>query len=175
MEGNNSMARHLSPFFTIIYLFCVWGVNGLAKKLLVVSGWKFLLTCFLLKWILNVYLSFKINLPCKYYVLKNWAQLFLNKMNYNLHLLMDGVFVFFHCNCLKVVTFKNNALDHFLEECLDSSPKASIVRVGGASSSDRLKEHLLTKVKYCRILVTNYRLIQGDLYLITKGKVCVRA
>ncbi|XP_078352990.1 NFX1-type zinc finger-containing protein 1-like [Oculina patagonica] len=45
-----------------------------------------------------------------------------------------------------VVTFKNNALDHFLEECVESSPKASIVRVGGASSSDRLKDHLLTKV-----------------------------
>ena len=59
---------------------------------------------------------------------------------------MNSVF-FIHCNYLKVVTYKNNALDHFLEECLDSSPQASIVRVGGASSSERLKENLLAKVR----------------------------
>ncbi|XP_020632595.1 uncharacterized protein LOC110069409 [Orbicella faveolata] len=43
-----------------------------------------------------------------------------------------------------VVTYKNNALDHFLEMCLDSSP--SIVRVGGQSSSNKLRDRLLSKV-----------------------------
>ncbi|KAJ7323744.1 NFX1-type zinc finger-containing protein 1 [Desmophyllum pertusum] len=62
------------------------------------------------------------------------------------HLATDGVFVSFHCNYAKVVTYKNNALDHFLEECLDSSPEASIVRVGGSSNSEKLKECLLKKV-----------------------------
>lgn len=61
-------------------------------------------------------------------------------------------FIFSHTGILreysKVVTYKNNALDHFLEECQGLSPRPRIIRVGKASSSERLKGCLLAKVRF---------------------------
>lgn len=46
-----------------------------------------------------------------------------------------------------VVTYKNDAVDHFLEGCLDLSSKPRIVRVGKSSRSEKLEDCLLFNVK----------------------------
>ena len=48
----------------------------------------------------------------------------------------------------KVVTYKNDAVDHFLEGCLDLSSKPRIVRVGKSSRSEKLEDCLLFNVRF---------------------------
>ena len=48
----------------------------------------------------------------------------------------------------KVVTYKNDAVDHFLEGCLDLSLKPRIVRVGKSSRSEKLEDCLLFNVRF---------------------------
>ncbi|CAH3130230.1 unnamed protein product [Pocillopora meandrina] len=47
-----------------------------------------------------------------------------------------------------VVTYKNDAVDHFLEGCLDLSSKPRIVRVGKSSRSEKLEDCLLFNSKF---------------------------
>ena len=53
---------------------------------------------------------------------------------------------------LKVVTFKNHALDHFLDECLSKIPSRDLklVRVGtqGTNASPALQKRTLGKVRW---------------------------
>ena len=53
---------------------------------------------------------------------------------------------------LKVVTFKNHALDHFLDECLSKIPSRDLelVRVGtqGTNASQALQKRTLGKVRW---------------------------
>ena len=69
----------------------------------------------------------------------------------------------------KVVTYKNDAVDHFLEGCLDLSSKPRIVRVGKSSRSEKLEDCLLFNVRF----VGSTWLFETLLTLIL-GYICIK-